>query len=158
MPSLGWITSPEPVKSRLCRASTTTSTASSRRSIRSVRQSLASSVAARGTLFGIILELPLEPLEQGKPVGRRAGEADQHLAVQQLADLDRVGLHDLGAERHLAVAADGHAVPLCVPRESSSHATSNRAPFADLVQPSPPFISLYFITTAARQLLARFFC
>ena len=60
----------------------------------------------------VILELPLEPLQQREPVGRRAGEPDQHLAVQQLADLDRVGLHDLGAERHLAVAADRHPVPL----------------------------------------------
>ena len=63
-------------------------------------------------VVGIILELPLEPLEQREPVGRRAREPDQHLAVQQLADLDRVGLHDLGAERDLAVAADGHPVPL----------------------------------------------
>ena len=31
-----------------------------------------------------------------------------HLAVQQPADLDRVGLHDRVAQRHLAVAADGH--------------------------------------------------
>ena len=61
-----------------------------------------------GDVVGIVLELGLEPLQQGEAVGRAAGEADQDLAVEQLADLDRVGLHDGRAERHLAVAADGH--------------------------------------------------
>ena len=67
MPSVGWITSPEPVSSRLCRESATIRTASSRRSIRSVRQSLASSVAARGTLFGWSLSLASNRSSSAKP-------------------------------------------------------------------------------------------
>ena len=54
-----------------------------------------------------ILQLRLEALQQGKGVGGGAGEADQHLAVVQPANLVGVALHDDCAERHLAVAADG---------------------------------------------------
>ena len=70
---------------------------------------MASSVAARGTLRGKVLELGLEPLEQGEGIGAAAGEAGDHLAVEQPANLLGVGLHDRRAERHLAVAADGDA-------------------------------------------------
>ena len=59
----------------------------------------------------MVLQLALEPLEQGKPVGRRSREANQHLPLQQLADLDRVGLHHLGAEGHLPIATHGHLPP-----------------------------------------------
>ena len=60
----------------------------------------------------IILELRLEPLQQCEAIGRRSGEADDYLAVQQLSDLHRVGLHHLRAERHLPIPADRHPVPL----------------------------------------------
>ena len=66
----------------------------------------------RGDVVGIVLQLALEPLQQGEPVGRRPREAHQHLPLQQLAHLHRVGLHDLGAERHLPVAPHGHLAPL----------------------------------------------
>ncbi len=52
MPSVGWITSPVPETSSVCWASMTAIIASKRRSARSVRHSLASSVAARGMLAG----------------------------------------------------------------------------------------------------------
>ena len=45
----------------------------------SVRQSLASSTAARMQLAIILLELPFQPLEQGEGVGGRAGEAADDL-------------------------------------------------------------------------------
>ena len=112
MPSLGWITSPEPVNKQAVPR------------IDHDQHSLEPPQHPVGPpelgqlgrrprhVVGVILELPLEPLQERKPVGRRAGEPDQHLAVEQLADLDRVGLHDLGAQRDLAVAPDRHPVPL----------------------------------------------
>src|SRR5437588_11795106 len=50
IPSLGWITSPVPLKRRRLSRSTVIIMASRRRKLRSMRQSLANSVAARGTL------------------------------------------------------------------------------------------------------------
>ena len=97
-----------PVTSSVCLASTTASSASSRRSARSVRQSLANSVAARGTFDGKVFQLRFEPLQQGEGIGRRAGKAGDHFAFRQAADFHGVGLHHGRAQRHLAVAADGH--------------------------------------------------
>ncbi len=51
-PSSGSISSPEPLMTKPCSLSATTSSASSRRSTRSDRQSLASSTAARGRFVG----------------------------------------------------------------------------------------------------------
>src|SRR5262249_59373673 len=56
-----------------------------------------------------VLQLGLEPLQEGEGVGRGAGEAAQHLAVVQPADLVGVAFHDDVAQGHLAVAADGDA-------------------------------------------------
>ena len=63
-------------------------------------------------LAGILLELGLQPLEQGEGVGRRAGEAGDHLALAEPAHLAGVALHDGLAEADLAVAADHHAPAL----------------------------------------------
>ena len=73
-----------------------------------VRQSLASSTAARGEVAAVLLQLGLEALEQREGVGGGAGEAGQHAAVVQPAHLARVGLHHRLAERDLAVAAERH--------------------------------------------------
>src|SRR5438128_770357 len=93
-PSVGWMTSPVPLTTRRWSRSTAMSMASRRRRLRSVRQSLASSVAARGTL-------PWKSL-------RRASKRSSR-AKASAADLVGVALHDHLAERHLAVTADGHA-------------------------------------------------
>ena len=45
-------------------------------------------------VLGMVAELGLEPLQQREAVGGAAGEADQDLPVEELADLDGVGLHD----------------------------------------------------------------
>ncbi len=76
--------------------------------MRSVRQSFASSIAARMRL-PCFVELRLEVLEQRERVGGAAREAREHLAVVQAPHLARVALHDLVAERDLAVAAERHA-------------------------------------------------
>ena len=68
-------------------ASATTSSASSRRRARSVRQSLASSTAAREQVPSEVLELAFESLKQGEGVGGGAGEPGDHLAVVQPAEL-----------------------------------------------------------------------
>ena len=68
--------------------------------------------AGAGELAGILLELGLEPLEQREGVGRRAGEAADHLALGEAAHLLGVALHDGLAEAHLTVAADHHAPAL----------------------------------------------
>ena len=52
-----------------------------------MRQSLASSTQARMSWPGILLELRLEPLEQREGVGGGAGEAGDHLALAERADL-----------------------------------------------------------------------
>ena len=76
-----------------------------------MRQSLASSTAARSSWP---FELLLQPLEQGEGVRGRAREAADDLAVRaDPADLLRIGLHHRIAHRHLAVAGnDGLAVLL----------------------------------------------
>src|SRR5690606_400207 len=53
----------------------------------------------------VFFELGLETLEQRKGIGGTAGEADQHLAVIDLAHLARSPFHDDVAEGDLAVAA-----------------------------------------------------
>jgi hypothetical protein len=55
----------------------------------------------------VLVELGLEALEQGKGVGRGAGEAGQDAIVIDAAHLTRALLDDDRAQRHLAVAAHG---------------------------------------------------
>ena len=69
--------------------SATTSSASRRRSMRSVRQSLASSTAARVRLPECFSSLPLEALEQGEGVRGCAPQTGQHLALYDAAHLAR---------------------------------------------------------------------
>ena len=57
-------------------------------------------------MAGILIELGFEPLAQGEGVGRRAGEADDDLALAEPAHLAGVALDDGLAEAHLAVAGD----------------------------------------------------
>ncbi len=63
----------------------------------------------------MVAKLGIEALQQCERVGGRAGEADEHFAVVQWADLAGVALEDDVAERHLPVAADGPLpfVPHC---------------------------------------------
>ncbi len=61
---------------------------------------------------GILLELGLEPLEQGEGVGGGAGEAADHVALAEAAHLAGIGLDDGLADRDLTVAADDHAAAL----------------------------------------------
>jgi hypothetical protein len=63
-------------------------------------------------LARILLELALEPLEQGEGVGGGAGEAGDDLAAAEAAHLARIGLDDGLAEADLAVAGDGDRPPL----------------------------------------------
>ena len=71
-----------------------------------MRQSLASSTAARGELAGILLELGFQPLEQSESVGGGAGKAADHVAFAEPAHLLGIGFDDGLADRDLAVAAD----------------------------------------------------
>ena len=57
-------------------------------------------------LSRILLELALEPLEQSEGVGRRAGEAGDHIALAEPAHLLGVRLDDGLPEAHLSVAGD----------------------------------------------------
>ena len=57
-------------------------------------------------LAGILLELRLEPLQQRKGVGGRAGEAGDHVALGELSDFAGVVLHHGLADADLPVA--GH--------------------------------------------------
>ena len=66
--------------------SITISIASSRRSSRSVRQSLRELDRRALEISTVLLELGLEPREQGKRIRRRAGEPGQDPIVVQLAD------------------------------------------------------------------------
>ena len=61
-----------------------------------------------GHVAGKVAQLGFEALQQGEGVGTAAGETGDDLAFKQPADFHRVGLHHGVAERHLAVAADGH--------------------------------------------------
>ena len=103
-----------------------------------------------GDVVGIVLQLALEPLQQGKPVGRRSREAHQHLPLQQLAHLHRVGLHHLGAERHLPVAPHGHLAPLAhrenrrrMPVQAGILLQQEAGPIARvLILTRPPFVRI----------------
>ena len=72
--------------------------------------------AGPGQLLGILLQLGLQPLDQGEGVGGGAGEAGQHLAVGQPAHLAGVALDDGRAHGDLAVAGDhGRSRPCARP-------------------------------------------
>ena len=103
------MTSPLPEMIREVAWSATTSSASRRRSIRSVRQSLASSTAARVRLPLCFSSLAFEALEQREGVGGAAGETGEHLVLIEAANLAGIALHDGIAQRNLTVAADHHA-------------------------------------------------
>ncbi len=60
-----------------------------------------------GDVPAVFLHLALEALEQREGVRRGAGKADEDLAVVDLADLARVGLHHGVAHGDLAVAGHG---------------------------------------------------
>jgi hypothetical protein len=61
----------------------------------------------------VLLQLLLEPLEQGEGIGGRAGEAADHRAVAaDPAHLARVRLQHRLPERHLAVAGNRHLAVL----------------------------------------------
>ena len=55
------------------------------------------------------IELFLELLEEGDRIGHGAGEAGDHAAALEGADLHRLRLRNGVAHRHLPVAANGHA-------------------------------------------------
>src|SRR5262249_26784886 len=57
----------------------------------------------------MVLQLRLEALQKGEGVGRGPGEAGEHLAVVQLANLVGIAFHHDVAKRHLAITTDGHA-------------------------------------------------
>ena len=61
---------------------------------------------------GYCSSLAFEPLEQGEGVGRRAGEAADHLALGEAADLRALPFTIGLPEAHLAVAADHDAAAL----------------------------------------------
>ncbi len=63
----------------------------------------------------ILLQLGLQPLEQGEGVGGGAGEARDHRALGEAAHLAGIALHDGLAERDLAVAADHDLARPCAP-------------------------------------------
>ena len=63
-------------------------------------------------LAGILLELALQPLEQGKRVGGGAGKAADHVAFAQAAHLLGIGFDDGLPDRDLAVAANDHGAAL----------------------------------------------
>ena len=73
-------------------------------------------------LAGILLELGLQPLEQGEGVGGGAGKAADHVAFAELAHLFGISLDNGLADRDLAVAADGDQSRLCGQSRSSCHA------------------------------------
>ena len=106
MPASGSSTSPVPVSTSDTSLSATIIIASSRRRKRSVRQSLASSTAARVSWPGYCSSFDFQPLEQGEGVGRGAGKAADHVAAAEPAHLLGIGLDDGLADRDLAVAAD----------------------------------------------------
>ena len=77
-----------------------------------MRQSLASSTQARVSCSGILLELGLEPLEQGHGISRRPGKTGDDRAAGQWPHLAGIGLDDGLADGHLAVARNHHPVAL----------------------------------------------
>ena len=77
--------------------------------MRSLRQSLASSTAARWQIAGIALELLLELLVKSERVGHRAGEAREDLTALEDADLVGMRLDDALTDGDLTVAAERDA-------------------------------------------------
>jgi hypothetical protein len=63
-----------------------------------------------GELPGMLLQLALEELEQGKGIGGAAGEAGQHPVVVEAPNLAGIALHDGVAQRDLTVTADDDLV------------------------------------------------
>ena len=112
-----------------CVLSSTISIASSRRRMRSVRQSLASSTAERSRLPRYCSSFDFEPREQRERVGRRAGEPGEDAVVVEPPDLLRALLDDGLAEGHLAVAGQHRAV--AVPDRQDRRAVKHR--FSDCI-------------------------
>jgi hypothetical protein len=65
-----------------------------------------------GELAGILLELGFQPLEQREGVGSGAGEAADHVALAEPADLLGVGLDNCLADGDLPVATYRHCTAL----------------------------------------------
>ena len=112
IPSSGSIRSPLPESRYVSRASMTISIASSRRSIRSLRQSLASSTADRSRLPRYCSSFASKRENKREGVGRRAGESGQDPVVVELPDLLGGLLDDGVAERDLAVAGHDGLIPV----------------------------------------------
>src|SRR6185369_2978777 len=113
-------------------------------------------------LATVHLELAFEPLEQGKGIGGRPGEAGDHAAIPDPADLAGVRLHHRVAHGNLPVTGDdgaavllhpddGGAVPLdqAVARPALVHGAeygnpagtikrSDQLPFGPVPPPLPP--------------------
>ena len=77
-----------------------------------MRQSFASSTQARSSWPGYLLELGLQPFKKREGVGGGAGEACDHVAVADAADLAGVALDDRLTHANLAVAAMTTCPPL----------------------------------------------
>ena len=73
-----------------------------------VRAPVLGELDGRAHEVAVLLQLGLEVLEQREGIGRTAGKTREHLALVEAAHLARVALHDLVAERDLAVAAQRH--------------------------------------------------
>src|SRR5690606_9161651 len=86
-----------------------------------------------GHVARIIAKLGFKPLKQRECIGGAAGEAGNHLPIEQAANLGGVGLHDGTAHRHLAVASNGYATS--VPhRKNRGHGCSTWAVFSDAIR------------------------
>ena len=105
IPSSGSMRSPFPESRKVRRVSITISIASRRRSMRSLRQSFASSTADRFEIAAVLLELRLESREQGKRICGGTGEPGQDAVVVQLANLLGGLLDDGVAEGDLTVTS-----------------------------------------------------
>ena len=103
MPSSGSITSPLPLSRKVCFASVTISKASSCRSILSVRQSFASSTAARPRLPAYCSSLVSKAGKEREGVRSRSRKARQDFVLVELAYLLRGVLHHSRANGHLPV-------------------------------------------------------
>jgi hypothetical protein len=95
MPSVGWMTSPVPDKPP--------------------QHSIGSPVFGElrrrlGHIRRMILELGLEPLQEGKSIRSRPRKSDHHPAVGQAANFVGIGLHDRIAEAYLPIAAERNAI------------------------------------------------
>ena len=92
-----------------------------------VRQSLASSTAARREVAAVLLELRLEPLEERERVGRGAGEARPGPGRDRAcAPCARRAFMTVVPERHLPVAGHRHPRRGGARRGRSSRGTSWR--------------------------------